>query len=249
MIDNRAKNTFWHYDPTTELLSCTFDYDNDTAEGNDNEGGLTLRYGLEDTDTIGQKDVYNAADSYIWKLIKNFYRVDLATMYRTLENNGAWSATRFLNKIENYQNVKPERLWIYDMQRKYFRPYEEGGITEETDSKPSTTAYLEMMHGSKKHQRRQFEKYQEKYIASKYIGVAVTSDVLTLRTYTPEVWSGVAPSTTFHITPYADTYIVVSYGGTQVQKRAVRGQEYTISAPPGTRVNDTETYCYNASML
>lgn len=249
MIDNRAKNTFWHYDPTTELLSCTFDYDNDTAEGNDNEGGLTLRYGLEDTDTIGQKDVYNAADSYIWKLIKNFYRVDLATMYRILENNGAWSATRFLNKIESYQNVKPERLWIYDMQRKYFRPYEEGGITEETDSKPSTTAYLEMMHGSKKHQRRQFEKYQEKYIASKYIGVAATSDVLTLRTYTPEVWAGVEPSTTFHITPYADTYIVVSYGGTQVQKRAVRGQEYAISAPPGTRVNDTETYCYNASML
>lgn len=249
MIDNRAKNTFWHYDPTTELLSCTFDYDNDTAEGNDNEGGLTLRYGLEDTDTIGQKDVYNAADSYIWKLIKNFYRNELVTMYLDRENAGAWSANRFLNHMETYQNVKPERLWIMDMQRKYLRPYEEGGITEETEDKPSTTAYLEMMHGSKKHQRRQFEKYQEKYIASKYVGTAATSDVLTLRTYTPSEWAGVEPSTTFSITPYADTYIVVRYGSAQVQKRALRGQTYQISAPPGTRVNDTETYCYNASML
>ena len=249
MIDNRAKNTFWHYDPTTKLISCTFDYDNDTAEGNDNEGGLTLRYGLEDTDTIGQKDVYNAADSYIWKLIKHFYRNELEDMYLDRENAGAWSATRFLNKMETYQNVKPERLWIMDMQRKYLRPYEEGGITEATDDKPSTTAYLEMMHGSKKHQRRQFEKYQERYIASKYVGTTATSDVLTLRTYTPTEWSGVAPSTTFHITPYADTYIVVRYGSAQVQKRAKRGQSYEISAPPNTALNDTETYCYNASML
>lgn len=249
MIDNRAKNTFWHYDPTTKLLSCTFDYDNDTAEGNDNEGGLTLRYGLEDTDIIGQKDVFNAADSYIWKLVKNFYRNELDAMYLDRENAGAWSATRFLNKMETYQNVKPERLWIMDMQRKYLRPYEEGGITEATDDKPSTTAYLEMMHGSKKHQRRQFEKYQERYIASKYVGTTATSDVLTLRTYTPTEWSGVAPSTTFHITPYADTYIVVRYGSAQVQKRAKRGQVYEISAPPNTALNDTETYCYNASML
>ena len=249
MIDNRAKNTFWHYDPTTKLLSCTFDYDNDTAEGNDNEGGLTLRYGLEDTDTIGQKDVYNAADSYIWKLVKNFYRNELNDMYVDRENAGAWSATRFLNKMESYQNVKPERLWIMDMQRKYLRPYEEGGVTEETDDKPSTTAYLDMMHGSKKHQRRQFEKYQERYIASKYVGTTATSDVLTLRTYTPTEWSGVAPSTTFHITPYADTYIVVRYGSAQVQQRAKRGQVYEVTAPPNTALNDTETYCYNASML
>ena len=249
MIDNRAKNTFWHYDPTTKKISCTFDYDNDTAEGNDNEGGLTLRYGLEDTDTIGTKDVFNAADSFIWKLIKNFYRTDLAEMYRDLENQGAWSATRFLNKMDAYQSVKPERLWIMDMQRKYFRPYEEGGVTEETDDKPSTTAYLEMMHGSKKHQRRQFEKYQEKYIASKYVGATATSDVMTLRTYTPTEWTGVEPNTTFHITPYADTYIVVLYGSHQVQVRAKRGQSYTITAPAGVALNDTETYTYNASML
>lgn len=249
MIDNRAKNTFWHYDPTTELISCTFDYDNDTAEGNDNEGGLTLRYGLEDTDTIGQKDVYNAADSYIWKLVKNFYRNELVSMYLDRENAGAWSANRFLNHMETYQNVKPERLWIMDMHRKYFRPYEEHGVTEATDDKPSTRKYLEMMHGSKKQQRRQFERYQEKYIASKYVGTTATSDVITIRAYTPSEWAGVEPSSQFQVTPYADMYIVVRYGSTQSSVRALRGQTYTVTALTGANLNDTETYLYAASMI
>ena len=47
MVDNRAKNVFPH---TTDLVhwDFCFDYDNDTAMGNDNEGGLTLSYGYED---------------------------------------------------------------------------------------------------------------------------------------------------------------------------------------------------------
>ena len=58
MVDNRAKNVFPH---TTDLVhwDFCFDYDNDTAMGNDNEGGLTLSYGYEDMDTIGTKSVFN----------------------------------------------------------------------------------------------------------------------------------------------------------------------------------------------
>ena len=52
MVDNRAKNTFWHTEDLVHWDLC-MDYDNDTAMGNDNEGGLTLTYGYEDTDTIG----------------------------------------------------------------------------------------------------------------------------------------------------------------------------------------------------
>ncbi len=54
-----------------------------------------------------------------------------------------------------------------------------------------------MMHGNKRHQRRQFQKYQEKYMASKYSGSAATSDDMTIRGYTPVNWTGVKPDGTF----------------------------------------------------
>ena len=132
------------------------DYDNDTAMGNDNEGGLTLTYGYEDTDTIGTKSVFNASDSKVFCYIRDYMFDDLQSMFLQMEAKLTWSANRILNKFETLQNYKPERLWIADMRRKYFRPYEDKG----------TTSYLEMMNGSKKQQRRQFQKYQEKYIAS-----------------------------------------------------------------------------------
>ena len=160
MVDNRAKNVFPH---TTDLVhwDFCFDYDNDTAQGNDNEGGLTLTYGYED--------------------------------------NG-------------------------------------------------TTSYLPMMHGNKRHQRRQFQRYQEKYMASKYSGSACTSDDMTIRGYTPTNWAGVKPDGTFHIVPYADTYVSVLYGSNPVKMRGKRGKTYEIKCPIAA-MNDTEVYVYNASLM
>ena len=237
MVDNRAKNVFFH---TEDLIhwDCCFDYDNDTACGNDNEGGLTLTYGYEDTDTIGSKSVFNASDSKLWCYIRDYMFDELQALFLRTEGAGAWSASRFLKKVEDYQALKPERLVIADMRRKYFRPYEQNG----------TTSYLPMMHGDKKQQRRQFEKYQEKYIASKYMGAACTSDVITIRGYTPLNWSGVRPDGTFHIVPYADTYIVTRYGSNVVKVRAKRGDFKTIESPVPS-MNDTEVYVYNASLM
>lgn len=237
MVDNRAKNVFPH---TTDLVhwDFCFDYDNDTAQGNDNEGGLTLSYGYEDTDTIGTKSVFNAADSKLWCKLRDLFPSEMAAMFRSRENALAWSASRILKKFENYQDVKPERLWVMDMRRKYFRTYEDNG----------TTSYLPMMHGNKRHQRRQFQKYQEKYMASKYSGSAATSDDMTIRGYTPVDWTGVKPDGTFHIVPYADTYVSVLYGSNPVKMRGKRGQTYTVSCPIAA-MNDTEVYVYNASLI
>lgn len=237
MVDNRAKNVFPH---TTDLIhwDFCFDYDNDTAQGNDNEGGLTLTYGYEDTDTIGTKNVFNAADSKLWCKLRDLFPDELAAMFRNREGALAWSANRILKKFENYQDVKPERLWMMDMRRKYFRTYEDNG----------TTSYLPMMHGNKRHQRRQFQKYQEKYIASKYSGSAATSDDMTIRGYTPTNWKGVKPDGTFHIVPYADTYVSVLYGSNPVKMRGKRGQTYEVQCPIAA-MNDTEVYVYNASII
>lgn len=237
MVDNRAKNVFPH---TSDLIhwDFCFDYDNDTAQGNDNEGGLTLTYGYEDTDTIGTKNVFNAADSKLWCKLRDLFPDEMAAMFRNRENALAWSASRILKKFENYQDVKPEKLWIMDMRRKYFRTYEDLG----------TTSYLPMMHGNKRHQRRQFQKYQERYMASKYSGTAATSDDMTIRGYTPTNWTGVKPDGTFHITPYADTYVSVLYGSNPVKVRGKRGQTYEIRCPIEA-MNDTEVYVYNASLI
>ena len=237
MVDNRAKNVFPHTSDLVHWDFC-FDYDNDTAQGNDNEGGLTLSYGYEDTDTIGTKSVFNAADSKLWCKIRDLFPDKLAAMFRDRENALAWSASRILKKFEDYQNVKPERLWVMDMRRKYFRTYEENG----------TTNYLPMMHGNKRHQRRQFQKYQEKYMASKYSGSAATSDDMTIRGYTPVNWTGVKPEGTFHIVPYADTYVSVLYGSNPVKMRGKRGQTYEVQCPIAA-MNDTEVYVYNASLI
>lgn len=239
MVDNRAKNVFPHTSDLVHWDFC-FDYDNDTAMGNDNEGGLTLTYGYEDTDTIGTKNVFNAADSKLWCKLRDLFPDEMAAMFRNRENALAWSATRILKKFEEYQDVKPEKLWIMDMRRKYFRTYEDPTI--------NTTSYLPMMHGNKRHQRRQFQRYQEKYMASKYSGSAATSDDMTIRGYTPTNWTGVKPDGTFHITPYADTYVSVLYGSNPVKVRGKRGQTYTIECPI-TAMNDTEVYIYNASII
>ena len=237
MVDNRAKNTFWHTEDLVHWDLC-FDYDNDTAMGNNNEGALTLSYGYEDTDTIGTKSVFNAWDSKIYCYVRDYLKEDLAKMFIKMESKLAWSASRILSEMEAEQALKPERLWIMDMRRKYFRPYEDNG----------TTSYLSMMYGDKKHQRRQFQKYQEKYMSSKYVGATCTSDVITIRGYTPQEWTGVKPDGTFHIVPYADTYVVNRFGSNQTSVRAKRGQMYTVKSPIPA-MNDTEIYVYNASII
>ncbi len=237
MVDNRAKNTFWHTEDLIHWDIC-FDYDNDTAEGNDNEGGLTLTYGYEDTDMIGTKAVFNAYDSKLWCYVRDYLADELVNMYIKLEARTAWSASRLIKKYEDYQMVKPEKLWITDMRRKYFRVFEDNG----------NDRFLAMMHGDKREQRRQFETYQEKYIASKYLGSTCTSNVITIRGYTPSEWVGVKPDGAFNIVPYADTYIATKHGNKLTKIRGKRGQSYEIKSPIEA-MNDTEVYVYNASII
>lgn len=237
MVDNRAKNVFVSTDDGLHW-DFTKDYDNDTAEGNDNEGGLTLSYGLEDTDTIGTRAVFNAADSVLWCNVRDLLYDELRALFLTLESQGAWDAERILAKFAAHQAPRPEALVIEDMWKKYIRPCTNGG----------TTAYLAMLHGTKADQRRQFERYQEKYIASKYRGAAATSDTITFRAYTPAEWASVAPGDSITVTPYADMYITLQSGSGIVSVRARRGEAYTLTCPIDT-LNDTEIYLYTASLI
>ena len=243
MIDNRAKNVFFSYEYDPDLgdyrWNVRCDYDNDTADGNDNEGGLTFTYGLEDVDTTGTKPVFNASDSVLWCNIRDYMAGDLETMFKDREAKGAWNAARILQKFKDYQGARPEALVMEDMWGKYFAPYINNG----------NTAYLDMMQGTKEDQRAQFETYQEGYMSSKYGGTVATSDVMTFRANTPTEWGGVEPSGDIVATLYANGYIFAKIGSYIIRFRAKRGVSYTIKCPITAALADTEYYLYLSSNI
>lgn len=270
MLDNRAKNTFWHwakYYITVEEASTMgekaqyytvddsaakinkgyrfdlWNYDDDSALGINNSGELTMTYGKEDTDYRTEGDpssgyVFNAAESVIWCRIRDLMQSQLRTMYASCESKGCWSATSLINQFDSKQNEWCEELWRVDYVRKYERTYREGN-----------TRFLEqMMNGKKKYQRRQFERDQEIYMATKFVGTTATSDQIMFRCNTP-VSAAVQPDYTLHLTPYSNMYIDVMFGNSAVkQVRAKAGQTYDINCPYST-MDDTAVLVYAASRI
>ena len=176
MIDNVAKNTFWSTEDGQHWAPIK-DYDNDTSDGNDNQGELTLTYGYEVLDKVKGKDinVFNAQHSVWLHFIHGLYAARQA-VYLALDNlqNGesAWDANSYLKMFEEYQNAIPERCWIADYHKKYLRPYEVYG----------ESSYIAMLEGGKKtHQRKQFEIYQQEYMASEYFGRNAHSSAIEFR--------------------------------------------------------------------
>lgn len=244
MVDNRAKNTFisYEYDPDSGGYRWNFtkDYDNDTAEGNDNSGGLTFRYGLEDTDEVGGAKVFNASDSVLWRLVRDQLSTELAAMFQNRESAGAWNAERILGRFEEYQEMRPEALVMEDMFGKYQAPYLMYGETR----------YFAMMYGNKEDQRELFETCQEPYMASKYMSSLATSNSIELRATTQITGSGgITPSGDMVITPYIDLYAIVKYGNAGTIKIRAKAGTPTAITCPTANLDDTETYIYSASYI
>ena len=245
LVDNRAKNCFvsYEYFNDVEGYRWTFrcDYDNDTFGGNDNSGGMTFTYGLEDVDSIGAAKVFNASDSVLWCNVRDLMFTELVAMYKDRESAGAWSAERICAKWKAHQGARPEALVAEDTWGKYLSPYIYKGETR----------FLNIAYGTKEDQLRQFEADQEAYIASKYGGSVSAADRISLRTNAPEEWTGVEPSGDISdIVPFSDVYITVKYGNAGTRRiRAKAGQSYDVTLPEGASLNDLETYIYSASRL
>lgn len=256
MIDNRAKNSFYHYAKCKDgkYRFELWDYDNDTSLGINNSGELTMTYGKEDTDyrTEGDKSsgyVFNAADNVFWCRIRDLFRNDLAIMYQTLEGEGCFSDTSLINEFDNWQAQFPEELWRLDIERKYYRTYQGGGLNAGATPEPTRRFLESMMNGRKKYQRRQFERDQAAYMGTKYLSTTVKADQIMFRCNTP---SGVvvAPNYTLNIVPYSDMYLSVLFGNSPStqQIRAKAGQSYEIQCP-FTKMDDTAVLIYCASRI
>lgn len=248
MIDNRAKNTFWHYgkcDDGKYRWDLCFDYDNDTGLGINNSGELTMTYGYEDTDYKTKGDAstgyaFNAAASTFFCRIRDLFADELRTMFVDRESAGAWSAEGLISQFDNWQDEFPEELWRLDIERKYLRSYREG----------SPRFLTQMANGKKKYQRRQFERNQEKYMATKFFGNVAVADQIMFRCNTPtEENLVIKPDYTLHLTPYSDMYLSVMFGATYRQQvRAEAGKEYSIACPFET-MDDTAVLIYCASQI
>lgn len=266
MVDNRAKNTFIHTEDG-DHWDFVFNYDNDTAKGNNNTGDLVLDYGMEDVDKLeggalvpgnlddvvvmddemteedlaGNPYVFNAADSVLWTNVRLVFQRDLADLYSRCETAGAWNAQRILNDFKQYQDVKPERLQMADMRRKYLRPYE--GPTYSYEIARPSRNFFDKMFGKKTYQREKYEIYQEKYMSSKYRTAVAKNDDIVLRLY-----GGQKATNIFKIVPFSNVYVTVSFDGTERTQRAQRGDIVTIDYTD-LSANDLNTSFFSASLL
>ena len=235
MTDNHAKNSFWHYGKTGEVdadgnpirkWDLNFDYDNDTALGIDNYGRMTYRYGYEEIDYVdGTHDwVWNAPQHVFFLRLRELFDDELSRLYKNLPAD-CWSANSLINQFNDWQMQFPEELWRLDTERKYIRTY--------TGSYVNGPAYPEFLteraNGRKKTQRAQFEKNQEKYMASKFGSTVAAEDDIILRCSVPNTTLAVPANFDMHLTPYSYMYLNVKYNTSPpIKVRAVPNQEYTI---------------------
>ena len=271
MIDNRAKNSFWHWGKTyiseTEAEEMGDDaqyytidntaaainngyrfdlwnYDDDTALGINNSGELTMPYGKEDID---YKEDGNPNSGYIFNAAESIF----------------WRRIRFLMRPQlqsMYLSRESAGCWSASSLIQEFDAWQEMFPEElwrlDIERKyirtyeAGTIRFLNSMaNGRKKYQRRQFERDMEAYIGTKYIGTNVTADQIMFRCNTPQS-AIVSPDYTLNIVPYSDMYISVRYGNSPdvKQVRAKAGREYTITTDL-TEMDDTAILIYCASRI
>ena len=223
MVDNRAKNTFWHYGKTadgTRKWDLCWDYDNDTSLGLNNFGKQVYRYGLEDIDyDESNKEVFRQSNSLFFCRIRDLFAAELKQMYNTLESADAWNANVLINESDKWQEEFPEELWRVDIERKYIRTYNRSFIDGQGDKQFLNN----MANGKMKYHRRQWERNQEQYMASKYQtptamdagkgAVNFRVNQFTSIDGTDVNLPTVTPNYEFKLTPYSYMYLNVKYGG------------------------------------
>ena len=250
MVDNRAKNSFWHYGicPDGKYRFEFWDYDNDTALGIDNAGKLEIPFGVEDADTDHSGAPYfRAYDSTFFVRVAKYFENELNDMWTRIEQNtslgNAFDSTNFINEFDVWQSQFPEELWRLDYERKYKRPYVGGEGVDWDNALPKIVdgtkvvekRYLtEMMNGRKKYQRRQFERNQDFYMSSKFYGTKNYSNSITLRGSGSSTAHAIPAKYILTVVPFNNMYLNLHDGTNNFyHTRTYAGQTYTINLLDG----------------
>lgn len=228
MVDNRAKNAFpTIYNEENRWYILPYDYD--TAIGINNEGELKFGYELEDTDLINGNNVFNGQDSVLYVNMRLAFADEIKQMYKDLRTGDIFSYEEIEKRFEEHQKVWGEAVFNEDAKFKYIEPLVNDG----------NSTYLPMLQGAKAEQRKWWLYNRFRYLDSKYNAGDALEDFITLRSY------AVAD---IQVTPYADIYATALFDSALVQKRALRGNSYTLENPlSGGR--DAVISIYSASQL
>lgn len=245
MVDNRAKNSFYHYGkcPDGKYRFEFWAYDMDTALGIDNAGKLDIPFGQEDHDVDDAGAAhFRAHNSLFFDRIVKYFSEELNTRWAAIEQNpagNAFDSTSLLNEFDTWQNQFAEELWRLDYERKYKRTYVCGNGPDWDNALPKKNEaganvteprfLKEMMNGRKKYQRRQFERAQDTYMSSKFLGSKNISDTITLRGAGASETHSIPANYTLSIVPFANMYINIHDGTTNFyHNRCYAGQTYNI---------------------
>lgn len=237
MVDQRAKNMFLTTFDGIHWI-CIF-YDNDTVCGLNNEGVAAFDYTVEYHDQIGNKDVWNGAESTLWNNIEQAYSKEIAAMYAEMRSKKLLTYEECIRFFDTEQgDAWCEAVYNEDSWYKYVRPLLDEG----------NGSYLYAAQGSRKMHRRWWLYNRFKYMDSKYIAGDYKNDFATLRLYTPSEWEGVEPNADMTITSYAGQYVNVQYGSYTVGTRSQKNIPVHIKAP-AIQFNDTETIIFGAGQI
>ena len=237
MVDQRAKNMFLTTFDGIHWI-CIF-YDNDTVCGLNNEGVAAFDYTVEYHDQIGNKDVWNGAESTFWNNIEQAYSKEIAAMYAEMRSKKLLTYEECIRFFDTEQgDAWCEAVYNEDSWYKYVRPLLDEG----------NGSYLYAAQGSRKMHRRWWLYNRFKYMDSKYIAGDYKNDFATLRLYTPSEWEGVEPNADMTITSYAGQYVNVQYGSYTAGIRSQKNVPVHIKAP-AIQFNDTETIIFGAGQI
>ena len=206
MIDNRSKNSFWHwgktYISTEEAAEMgddasnytidnaaaainngyrfdLWDYDNDSSLGIDNNGELNMTYGHEDIDYKVSGD---PSSGWIFNAADSvFWRRIRGLMGSQLR--AMYQSRESLNCWSATSLINEFDAWQEQFPEElwridFIRKYlRPYYVGNPLSNMGATSDFLQnMMNGRKRYQRRQFERDQEIYIGTKYFGMNQCAD-------------------------------------------------------------------------
>ncbi|MFV0310190.1 MAG: hypothetical protein ACK5KN_00905 [Dysgonomonas sp.] len=240
-VDQRAKNqmltTYGERGTTGALIWYFIFYDNDTLNGENNEGRLSFDPYIETKDEYGSAHVWNGWNSELWTLVEAAYPNELAALYAELRVKNAMTLDAALDVFQTRQADKwSETVYNHDGQYKYIGPLEEDG----------DDSYLYALQGSRSRHRIWWLTNRFYYMDGKYFTGDYRAKFAHIRVNTPSGTLVVPAKVELNIRIGIPMYVRALVSSYQLSAgRGKAGQTYKIT-PPTIQYNNTEVFIYGA---
>ena len=238
LVDSRQKNehiTYWNsIQKWWELV-----WDFDTALGNDNLGGMTIEYWMEDIDLINGEFVYNGQDNVKWVNFRQAFWERARTMYQRMRSSGLFDPEYIKKIFHDWQSAWPKAIWNADGHYKYAAPYE----------KEKIASYFAMAYGSKGWQRDELIDWRFAYIDSLFDVEDALKSVMFRPYYTVTEEEREAGAVDLTIDVYKKSYVTVVFDSTKVSNRVVGNSLSTVIHNPLRQATQAVVGVHNAKMI